>query len=163
MDTDYDFKHVEQGLEATMTEFEDISRSLHPCLAFLTRWGYRPLPDEVCHSTLLGDQLLIRYVSNSFGRDVRIHFSSATATHASRFSVFVGSRDGQNLFVNDYLARRGRQNVSQSFINSVPEKTIAMFCGDVASILRLEFETKLADFVQGKAWNSPVFDWEHYK
>ncbi len=146
-----------------MTKFEDVSRSLRASLAFLTCWAYTPLPDEIRHSTLLGEQLLIRYASDASGRDVRIHFSPATASHADRFSVFVGSIDGQSLFVNDYLTQCGQQDLSQSFINSAPEKTTTAFCRDVASILRLEFETRLADLIQGRPWNSPTFDWQPYK
>ncbi|WP_157582186.1 MULTISPECIES: hypothetical protein [Rhodanobacter] len=47
--------------------------------------------------------------------------------------------------------------------NANPEHTIAEFCRDAASILRLEFETTLADLIQGRAWDAPPFDWSPYK
>lgn len=84
-----------------MTMFEEVSQSLHPCLAFLSRWGYTPCPDEFSHSALLGDQLVIQYLSNVADRKLRIHFSPARTNRAERFSLFVGTRAGQTFFVND--------------------------------------------------------------
>lgn len=146
-----------------MTTFEEVSRSLHPCLAFLTGWGYTQLPDEISHSALLGDELVIRYASTLSGREVCICFSPGMAPQAAHFSVFVSSRDGEQLFVNNYLSQRDGVDVSRSLIHAAPEQSIAAFCREAAASLQSEFETGLADLVQGRSWNFPPFDWAPYK
>lgn len=148
---------------AAMTKFEEVSRALHACLSFMTRWGYARLPDEWAHSTLLGDQLVIRYVSSAADRELRIHFSPATPTHADRLSVFVDSDKRHGFFVNGHLAKRDGQDVASPLINADPERAITVFCRDAASCLQREFETTLADLIQGRAWDAPPFDWAPYK
>lgn len=146
-----------------MTRFEKASRSLHSRLAFLNRWGYLQLPDEVGHSAMLGDQLMIRYVSSVADRDLRIYFSPATATHADRLFVVVGSDAGHAFVVNDHLARCGDHDAMQPLTNASPERTITTFCRDAASSLRRAFEGELAKLMQGRTWSSPPFDWTLYK
>ncbi|WEN14810.1 hypothetical protein PY254_16495 [Rhodanobacter sp. AS-Z3] len=146
-----------------MTKFEEVSRSLHRCLGFLSRWGYTPCTDEVGHSALHGHQLVVQYQSTVADRELRIHFSLATTTHAECFSVFVGTRDGQAFFVNDYLAQRSGCDAAPPLVNSTPEQTTSAFCCAVATCLQREFETRLADLLQGSTWNFAPFDWVSYK
>lgn len=146
-----------------MTTFEEVSRLLHPRLAFLNRWGYMQLPDEVGHSAMLGNQLIVRYVSSVADRDLRIYFSPATATNADRLFVVVGSGAGHAFVVNDHLAQCGYHGVMQPLTNANPERTITAFCRDAASSLRRAFEGELADLMQGRTWSSPPFDWTPYR
>jgi hypothetical protein len=146
-----------------MTEFESVSASLHTNLSFLNQWKLEPCDDDISHSTLLGERLLITYSSKMSGRSVRVYYSSASAGKPAKFSTFIDSGDGQSFFLDDYLLEHGQKKILRLFRNESPEKPTAEFSRDFARILQVVLENSFSNLLLGKSWEVAPFDWSPYK
>lgn len=146
-----------------MTEFESVSALLRSDLSFLDQWKLEACPDEITHSAMFGDRLLVTYSANKSKRSIRIYYSPSHAEKPERFATFIDSGSGQSFFLDDYLLEHGQQKMLGFFHNQSPRKTIQEFSRDFARILRIILENSFSDLLHGKSWEIAPFDWSPYK
>lgn len=146
-----------------MNEFKKVAACLHSHLSFMDQWQLKTCSDEISHSALLGDRLLVTYSSKATKRSIRIYFAFANAERPDRFSTFIDSGDGRSFFLDDYLLDHGQSKLLGLFHNQLPEKPVQEFCRDFAKILQIILENSFSNLLHGDSWEIAPFDWSPYK
>lgn len=145
-----------------MREFLEVASYLHEGLAFLDNWKLSANSDEICHSPLLGEQLLVSYASETTGMNFRVYYSSAHDNKPARFFASVNSNKGRSLFLEEFLENNGQEKFLTFFRNTEPKKTLRDFSLSFTKIMHVILENQLADVMLGRS-EIPPFDWQPYK